>query len=206
MIAIERDIKGIEDLTFAQIQTEVLKGGKFIEFPYCISMVILSFKLSSGPILLRAEDQPFKRGLRYFFLSLLLGWWGIPHGPIYTLQSIYYFFRGGKDLTEGTLAYLRNPPLPFYHFCPGCTNFAYGRGVCTKHTISVKAYPERFHECCEGRDFSRMPILLPTIQCYACGATVTLTAAERVSLAFSCPHCKVAYDFRKVSAATNGSS
>ena len=201
MVPIERCIQGINNLTFDQIQTELLKGGKFIQFPYCISAVVLTFNLSSDIMLIRAEESVFKKGLRYFLLSLLLGWWGIPLGPVYTVRSLYVFLRGGKDLTEETIAYLRNPPTPYFHYCPGCSYFAYARGVCTKHTIAVKVYPERFHEHCGGRDFSRMPFLIPKMQCYVCGASLTLTDAERKSLAFICPECKVAYDFNKLSAA-----
>lgn len=34
-------------------------------------------------------------GLPYSFCTFLLGWWGIPWGPIYTVQSIYRNFQGG---------------------------------------------------------------------------------------------------------------
>jgi hypothetical protein len=36
-----------------------------------------------------------KAGLPYSFGTLLLGWWGIPWGPIYTVQAIFRNFRGG---------------------------------------------------------------------------------------------------------------
>jgi hypothetical protein len=36
-----------------------------------------------------------RAGLPYSFGTLLLGWWGIPWGPIYTVQSINRNFRGG---------------------------------------------------------------------------------------------------------------
>jgi hypothetical protein len=31
---------------------------------------------------------------------MLLGWWGIPWGPIYTIQSFWVNFTGGRDVTR----------------------------------------------------------------------------------------------------------
>ena len=45
-------------------------------------------------------------GLPCSFFTFLLGWWGLPHGPIYTVQSIYRNFKGGvvvaNSKTDGT--------------------------------------------------------------------------------------------------------
>jgi hypothetical protein len=42
--------------------------------------------------------------LPFTLLSLVLGWWGIPWGPIYTIQSVVINFQGGKDVTKEVLA------------------------------------------------------------------------------------------------------
>jgi hypothetical protein len=39
-------------------------------------------------------------------LSAFLGWWGIPWGPIYTIQSLSKNISGGKDVTDQVLASL----------------------------------------------------------------------------------------------------
>jgi len=39
-------------------------------------------------------------------LSAVLGWWGIPSGPIYSVQSIASNIKGGKDVTQQILASL----------------------------------------------------------------------------------------------------
>ena len=44
--------------------------------------------------------------LPYTLLSAVLGWWGIPWGPIYTVQSIASNIKGGKDVTQQILASL----------------------------------------------------------------------------------------------------
>jgi hypothetical protein len=41
-----------------------------------------------------------KAGLPYSLGTLLLGWWGIPWGPIYTVQAIAKNFRGGVVLSS----------------------------------------------------------------------------------------------------------
>jgi hypothetical protein len=47
-----------------------------------------------------------KAGLLYSFGTLLLGWWGIPWGPVYTVQAIARNFRGGVVQYRGV------PPSP----------------------------------------------------------------------------------------------
>jgi hypothetical protein len=41
------------------------------------------------------------------------GWWGIPWGPIFSIQSLITNFKGGKDLTaEIGAAMNRTSPAP----------------------------------------------------------------------------------------------
>ena len=37
-------------------------------------------------------------------ISALLGWWGIPFGPKFTLESIRTNMKGGKDVTDEVMA------------------------------------------------------------------------------------------------------
>jgi hypothetical protein len=44
-------------------------------------------------------------------VNLLLGWWGIPWGPIYTIGAAYRHIVGGKDVTQIILSELiQNDP------------------------------------------------------------------------------------------------
>jgi len=45
-------------------------------------------------------------------LSLLAGWWGIPWGPIWTVQALVTNFRGGKDVTAEIAGRLQQSPVP----------------------------------------------------------------------------------------------
>jgi hypothetical protein len=87
-----------------QLQQELQQGGKFVIFQYCISVLILTFKRGSDIYFIRHEDNAVVKGLPFTLLSFLFGWWGIPWGPIYTIQSIWVNFGGGKDVTQEVLA------------------------------------------------------------------------------------------------------
>mgnify|MGYP003330309004 CR=1 FL=1 len=78
-------------------EREVIAGGRFVIYRYCWSLVV-SFKHSSAPILLRAGDDGVGPAFRYSLVSALLGWWGIP-GPIWAISTIRHNVGGGKDVT-----------------------------------------------------------------------------------------------------------
>ena len=92
-------IKGVEGLTRQQLQSEVDRGGRFVLFHYCVSIVVLTFRRSSDIYFVRAGESAAKIGIGFTLLSLLAGWWGIPWGPIYTIGSVATNLGGGKDVT-----------------------------------------------------------------------------------------------------------
>jgi hypothetical protein len=98
-------IAGMEDIkSGGELQQELQQGGKFVIYQYCISILILTFRRSSDVYFIRYEENAIVKGLPFTFLSLVLGWWGIPWGPIYTVQSIWVNFKGGRDVTKEVLA------------------------------------------------------------------------------------------------------
>ena len=97
-------IKNIDGLSADALQQEIIKGGRFIYYPFTISFLIVTFKRTSGVYLLRAGENAIAKGLPYFFLSLLFGWWGIPWGPKYTLASIRTNLQGGKNVTDEVMS------------------------------------------------------------------------------------------------------
>jgi hypothetical protein len=100
------EIKYIEGLSVSQIREMVRQGGKFVIFPYTISFIIMTLKRSSDIYFIRPDENTFKYSFGYFFLNLLLGWWGIPWGPIYTIGALYSHITGGKDLTQEVMSHL----------------------------------------------------------------------------------------------------
>ena len=92
-------IKGIEGLTSDDINREISRGGKFVMYQYCISILVMTFKRPSDVYFIRGGESGISKGLPFTGLSLTLGWWGIPWGPIYTISSFITNFSGGRDVT-----------------------------------------------------------------------------------------------------------
>lgn len=96
-------IKGIDGLTREQIEHEVLKGGRFVIYPWCVSVVVMSFKRSSAVYFVEAGRRFTLPGVGYLLLSLLGGWWGIPWGLIWTIECLVTHANGGRDVTREIL-------------------------------------------------------------------------------------------------------
>jgi hypothetical protein len=92
-------ILGIEGMAPDRLQFEIQRGAKLVYFQYCISVVVLTFRRSSDIYFIPAGESAVKKGLPWTLLSLVAGWWGIPWGPIFTIQSLVTNFKGGKDVT-----------------------------------------------------------------------------------------------------------
>jgi hypothetical protein len=91
-------IKNLDGISNQQLATELQRGAKFVVFYYTISIVLMTFRRGSDIYLLRPGESAVKHGWPFLLLSLVLGWWGFPWGPIYTIQSIFTAFTG-KDVT-----------------------------------------------------------------------------------------------------------
>jgi len=100
-------IKNIDGLSAEDLQSEEEKGGRFVYFAYTISLLVVTFKRTSGVYLIRKDESIKAKAFPFTLLTVLFGWWGIPYGPKYTWQSIRTNLRGGKDVTDevmGTVA------------------------------------------------------------------------------------------------------
>ena len=97
-------IKNIDGLSASDLQMHVTKGGRFVYFPFTVSLVIFTFRRTSGVYLVRAGENAVTKSIPFLLLSLLFGWWGIPYGPKYALESIQANIKGGKDVTEEVMA------------------------------------------------------------------------------------------------------
>ena len=98
----------LEKMTVQELNFELQQGARFIVYQYCVSIVILTFKRPSKVRLVRANESRVVKGLEFVLISLLFGWWGIPWGPIYTIQSLWVNLHGGKDITSGVVQAINN--------------------------------------------------------------------------------------------------
>lgn len=92
-------IKNAEGLSAAQFHDELARGGRVVCFDYCVSFLVITFRRTSEPHLIRAGEGTLAASLPYTLLSLTLGWWGFPFGIIYTFTSLFTNLRGGRDVT-----------------------------------------------------------------------------------------------------------
>lgn len=95
-----KKIRGIQGMTDVEVHQALLDGGRLVMFEYCISIIVMTFKRSSDIYFIPAEGSTLPRALPWIGLTLLLGWWGIPWGPIYTIGSTFTNFNGGHEVTE----------------------------------------------------------------------------------------------------------
>jgi hypothetical protein len=101
-------IHGIAGLTSEAIRRELAAGGRFVVFEYCISVVIATSRRSTDPYFLCAGELGVARGLPFSLLSLLVGWWGIPWGVIYTPLVLITNLSGGRDVTGEITPFLES--------------------------------------------------------------------------------------------------
>ena len=92
-------IHGIDNLSLSEVEHELTEGGCFVFYEYCISFVVFSLRRPTDIYFLRSNDTGLLRGVPYTLISLFLGWWGLPWGPIYTPLTIFTNLSGGHDVT-----------------------------------------------------------------------------------------------------------
>ena len=133
-------IKNIEGLSENQIRDLVNKGGKFVIYTYCISIVIMTFKRSSNIHFIKPGNSAITPGLGLLFISLILGWWGLPWGPIYTIGSIFNILTGGKDVTSEVISYINQND-------PNYGNSGYGQGLnsSSEYGVNLRNNPPTYN-------------------------------------------------------------
>jgi hypothetical protein len=97
-------IVGIENMGSLELRSELQRGGKFVTFPYVISVLVITFRRTSDVYFIKADESAVVKGLPFVLLSLFLGWWGIPWGIIYTIGAIWTDLSGGRNVTNEILA------------------------------------------------------------------------------------------------------
>ena len=74
--------------------------GRYVVYPYAMSFLLVTFKRGSDVVYVPPGKSRLVPGLPYLALTLILGWCGVPWGPIYTIESIARILGGGIDVTE----------------------------------------------------------------------------------------------------------
>lgn len=102
-----------------QLLDEIRRGGRFVVFEYCISLLIVTSRRRSEVYFFRPGESSTSPQLTNSLISFLFGWWGIPWGPIYTIATISTNFGGGIDLTNDVLQRMGIDPHALFGVPPG---------------------------------------------------------------------------------------
>jgi hypothetical protein len=101
----------VDGRTLEEIERELENGGRFVIFQSHIGLLIASFKWPSKAYLVPAGESLRRRGIRYSIVTMVFGWWELPHGPVDTIRSLRLNLQGGVDVTEDILANLTEESL-----------------------------------------------------------------------------------------------
>jgi hypothetical protein len=93
-------IIGIDRMSPQQIQEAVARGGRFVIYQYCFSVIVMSFRRGSDIHFVPPGESARTKGLPYTAMSLVAGWWGLPWGPIWTVGTLFKNLGGGVDVTS----------------------------------------------------------------------------------------------------------
>src|SRR3954469_4058275 len=99
----------LDQMSPEQLRFELQRGAKFVQYQYCISVLVMTFKRFSKITYVAPEESAVVKGLGFTLLAFLAGWWGFPWGPIWTIEALWVNLRGGKDLTSQFGARLQMP-------------------------------------------------------------------------------------------------
>jgi hypothetical protein len=98
-------IKHTAGISLNEFYNDLENGGRIIIYGYCVSIVAKTFRLTSSPYFIKPGEKYSKYRMSYTIYSLLFGWWGLPWGPIYTIDMIRINYKngGGVDTTDELL-------------------------------------------------------------------------------------------------------
>lgn len=87
------------NMSTAELKQKVAAGAKFVTFEYTISIVVATFKRPTSIYFIDVNESTAKHSWHLSTLTAIMGWWGVPWGPIYTIGTFVTNFGGGKDVT-----------------------------------------------------------------------------------------------------------
>ena len=87
--------------SYQDLLKESHSGGRFVVYQWIIPLPLFApVKRLSRVYFIDSSSSKSKYASKYNMLNLLLGWWGLPFGPIYLVKSIILNMKGGIDVTE----------------------------------------------------------------------------------------------------------
>ncbi len=90
---------GTTGLTLRQIEDDIIKGGRFLAFHWCLSLIILSYSRATSVRYVRSWDSAAGSAWFYSILTMFIGWWSVP-GIVFTPLCLWRNARGGTDMSR----------------------------------------------------------------------------------------------------------
>jgi len=112
------NLQGIEGLSAEEVLELVARGGRFVQYKYCVSVMVMTFTVPTDIYFVRPGESAVSKGMPYLLMSALLGWWGFPFGLIFTPIAIANCLAGGTDLTLEVTAPMRASIAPPHQLAP----------------------------------------------------------------------------------------
>jgi curved DNA-binding protein CbpA len=85
---------------------------RLVAMYYVTSFLVVTYKRAASGIW--CQRCTAREAAKRTFLSALLGWWGFPWGPIYTLQALFVNATGGLQSASNNAALLRTVAYQLY--------------------------------------------------------------------------------------------
>lgn len=101
------DLRRFSNMTERDFHNAVALGTRYVYFRFAFSLVLFSMVHPTRVHVVNGRKQALLRGSPYTLLTLLFGWWGLPHGPIYTIACLITNLRGGVDVGPEVLDFIR---------------------------------------------------------------------------------------------------
>ncbi|MBX9581739.1 MAG: hypothetical protein K2X87_15660 [Gemmataceae bacterium] len=87
-----------------EVARRLRAGWQCVRFEHCLSFLLATVRRQSGIHLTRDWRSRCLRGFGYTAAAVVLGPWGIPWGPVWTLRAFWTNLTGGVDVTAEVLA------------------------------------------------------------------------------------------------------
>ncbi|MEL6592416.1 MAG: hypothetical protein AAFP02_07490 [Bacteroidota bacterium] len=104
-------LKRVGERSLSQIEQQVAQGAKFVVFPYVISPLAFTVNPMSKAYFVLPDENAKSFASKYNVITILFGWWGIPHGPEKSYRSLKMNADGGLDITRDVMANLTESSL-----------------------------------------------------------------------------------------------
>lgn len=112
------NLQGIDGLSVEEVLDLVARGGRFVQYKYCVSVMIMTFTVPTDVYFVRPGESVVSKGMPYLLISAVAGWWGFPFGLIMTPIAIANCLSGGTDLTMEITAPMRASIAPARQLAP----------------------------------------------------------------------------------------